>query len=280
MQHTPLVFASLATQVQNGLDYDQLVYRWVHLIAGVVWLSMLYSFTLIHANAVAALEADVRRKVVPEYVPRTMFWFAWGSLLTWLTGIALLMKLYYSSKSSPIIYAATSEHAGEHMPWSLIGQAFGGMFLLFIVYDAIARATAKFAEIGYLLWAAVAVGYGCYLDSYLHMSHRAIFIHIGGLLGTAMVANAWNTIVPCFRRIVAATREGKAPDPKDLDRAGVRSRHNLFMSTPLLFLMVAVHQEKLLGFERWQIPIAGVLVLGLVIGWSLRKAAPSVGRGS
>lgn len=277
MQHPSISFAYIQTLGAGGLDYDQLLYRWVHLIAGVVWLAMLYSFTLIHANAVTALEADVRRKVIPEYVPRTMFWFQWASLLTWLTGIALLMKLYYSSRSSPIIFAATSEHAGEHMPWSLIGQAFGGIAVLFIVYDVIARAGAKFAELSYIVWAAIAVGYGCFLDSYLHMSHRSIFIHIGGLLGTAMVANAWMTIVPCFRRIVAAAREGKAPDQKDIDRAGVRSRHNLYMSTPLLFLMVAVHQEQLLGYERWQVPIAGVLLLGLAIGWSLRRSSASVG---
>ena len=91
-------------------------------------------------------------------------------------------------------------------------------------------------------------------------------------------APTWMTIVPCFRRVVAATRAGSAPDPKDLERAGIRSRHNLYMSTPLLFLMVAVHQEKLLGFERWQLPIGGVLLLGLAIGWCLRRCSASVGR--
>ena len=273
MNHISIPFAVFDSV---GLDIDQLLYRWVHLIAGVVWLAMLYSFTLIHANAVTALEADVKRKVIPEYVPRTMFWFQWASLLTWLTGTALLMKLYYSSKSSPIMFAATSEHAGEHMPWSQIGPAFGCLFALFIVYDVMARVGSKFAELTYLLWAAVAVGYGCYLDSLLHMSHRAIFIHIGALLGTAMAANAWMTIAPCFNRIVAATRAGHAPDPKDIVRAGVRSRHNLYMSTPLLFLMVAVHQEKLLGYEQWQIPIGAVLLLGLTIGWTLRRSSASV----
>jgi uncharacterized membrane protein len=277
MQHassdTVVLLQSVAT---SGLDYDQLLYRWVHLIAGVVWLAMLYSFTLVHINAVAVFEADTKRKVTLEYVPRTMFWFQWAALLTWLTGVALLMKLYYSSKSSPIIYAATNEHAGEHMPWSLIGRAFGALFLGYLVYSLIARAAGRFAELSYLVWAAVALGYGCYLDTQLGMSHRAILIHIGALLGTTMAANAGSVIVPSFQRVVGATRDGKPPDPMDLARAGIRSRHNLYMSTPLLFLMVAVHQERLLGFERWQVPVGVVLLIGLAFGWILRRSSAAV----
>ncbi len=263
--------------VQQTLDYDQLLYRWVHVIAGVVWLAMLYGFTLVYTHSVAALESDVRKKVALEFIPRTMFWFKWAALLNWLTGAVLLMKLYYSSKAAPLMYASTSEFAGTHMPWSKVGQAFGLLFGLFVVYDLLARAAGKRAELSFIAWAAVAVGYGCFLETRLELSRRAILIHIGALLGTAMAANAWMHIAPAFERSVAALRAGRAPDQAELDRAGARSRHNLFMSTPLLLLMLSVHQERLLGFERWQFPIAGLLLAGLGIGWSLRKFSAGVG---
>lgn len=263
--------------LQQGLDYDQLLYRWVHVIAGVVWLAMLYSFTLVYTHSVAALQADVRKQVALQYIPRMMFWFKWAALMTWLTGAALLMKLYYSSKAAPLMYASTSEFAGTHMPWSQVGQAFGLLFGLLVVYELLARVAGKYAELSCVAWAAVAVGYGCFLDSRLEMSHRAILIHIGALLGTAMAANAWMHIAPAFERSVAAMREGHAPNQADLARAGVRSRHNLFMSMPLLLLMLSVHQERLLGFERWQIPIAGLMIVGLGIGWSLRRFSAEVG---
>lgn len=80
--------------LQQGLDYDQLLYRWVHIIAGVVWLAMLYSFTLVYTHSVAALEAEVRKQVALQYIPRMMFWFKWAALLTWLTGAALLFLVY------------------------------------------------------------------------------------------------------------------------------------------------------------------------------------------
>lgn len=262
---------ALLALAQNGLDYDQLLYRWAHIVGGVIWLSMLFSFTLVHTHAVAALDADLRKKVIAEYVPRTMFWFKWAALMTWFTGVALLMTLYYSSKSSPLMFASTSEFAGQHMPWGQIGIVFGTLLGLFVVYDLLARGAGKRAELSFIAWAAVALGYGCFLDAYLQMSNRAILIHIGALFGTVMTANAWMYIAPGFERVAAAAREGRAPDPADLERAGVRSRHNLFMATPLLLLMVAVHQERLLGTEHWQLPIAGLLLLGLGLGWSLRR---------
>ena len=262
---------------QQTLDYDQLLYRWVHVIAGVVWLAMLFSFTLVYAHSVAALEADVRKKVAIQFIPRIMFWFKWAALLTWLTGVVLLMQLYYSSKAAPLMYASTSEFAGTHMGWGQVGQAFGLLFGLFAVYELLARAAGKHAELSFVAWAAVAVGYGCFLESRLEMSHRAILIHIGALLGTAMAANAWIHIAPAFEGSVAALRDGRAPDQAKLDAAGVRARHNLFMATPLLLLMLSVHQERLLGFERWQLPIAGLLLAGLGIGWSLRKFSAGVG---
>ena len=123
----------------DGLDYDQLLYRWVHLIGGVIWIGMLFSFTLVHQNAVAALDPAERPRVVPEYVLRTMFWFEWASLATWLTGVALLMKLYYSSKSAPLMYASSSEFAGVNMPWSEISVVFGLLFALFPVYELLSR---------------------------------------------------------------------------------------------------------------------------------------------
>jgi len=267
---------ALWSVIADGLDYDQLLYRWVHLIGGVLWLGMLFSFTLVHQNAVAALDPAQRPKVAPEYVLRTVFWFEWASLATWLTGVALLMKLYYSSKAAPLMYASSSEFAGVNMPWSEISVVFGLLFALYVVYELLSRGAGKHAELSHLAWCAVAVGYGCYLDSYMQMSNRAILIHIGALLGTTMVANVWIHISPSLRRSAAAVREGRAPLAADVERAGVRARHNLYMATPLLLLMVSVHQERLLGFERWQGPVAVLLGLGLCVGWALRAGSAHV----
>jgi uncharacterized membrane protein len=270
------VLAFAPTFAAMDLDYDQLFYRWVHLVAGVMWIGMLYFFNFVNAGFVGTMDADTKKKVVPELMPRALWWFRWGAAFTWLSGVAMAMKLYYSSRAAPIIYASTSEHVGQPMPFSKWFLAFALLLVLYVVYDVIARLTAKKAELGYVIWAAIAIGFGCVLEKYFEFSNRAIYIHIGALFGTAMAANVWMRIWPAQKRIITAVKAGQAPNPADPPLAGLRSKHNTYMSVPLLLLMVSVHQEKLLGASPWQYPIAGVMLIGLIGTYLLYKAVPKV----
>jgi uncharacterized membrane protein len=274
MEH--LLLANLALFAQQALDLDQLLYRWVHLIAGVLWLAMLLSYTLVNTHAVAALEPALRARVVPESLPRTMFWSRWAALISWVSGAALLMKLYYASGSAPIVYAASSDFAGQNMPAAQWLQAFAVLLALVGVFELIARGATARVELGYLAWSAVVVGYGSFLDAHLHMSQRAILIHIGALLGTTMLSNAWLHMAPAVERIVAAVRAGGSAEAADVQRLSQRSRHSVYQAMPLLLFMVSVHQERLLGYAPWQLAVATILVLGLLIGWTLRTIAARI----
>ena len=81
-------------------------------------------------------------------------------------------------------------------------------------------------------------------------SGRAMFIHVGALFGTLMAANVWMRIWPAQRRIITAIKAGNAPDAADGATAKLRSKHNTYMSVPLLFLMVSVDQGKF-GDPAW-----------------------------
>jgi uncharacterized membrane protein len=250
------------------LDYDQIFYRWTHLVAGVIWIGMLYFFNFVNAAFAATMDGETKKKVVPELMPRALFWFRWGALVTWFSGVALAMKLYYSGP-----YATLD---GTKPPFGDWIQAFAGLVVLFIVYDLLAKALAKQPEIAYLVWAAIAIGFGCYLDAYLHFSTRAVYIHIGALFGTTMAANVWMRIWPAQRRIITAVKAGQAPNPADPPLAGLRSKHNTYMSVPLLLLMVSVHQDKMLGAAPWQGLLAGVIVIGFAATYLIYKGVPKV----
>ena len=58
-------------------DILQALFRWIHLLAGITWIGLLYYFNLINAHFQGALEADVRKQVVPQIMPRTLWWFRW-----------------------------------------------------------------------------------------------------------------------------------------------------------------------------------------------------------
>ena len=67
-------------------DYGMLL-RWLHFFAGIMWIGLLWFFNFINGPFTNALEPEVRAKVIPQLMPRTLWWFRWGAAFTWLTGV-------------------------------------------------------------------------------------------------------------------------------------------------------------------------------------------------
>src|SRR5262249_23290681 len=92
-------------------------------------------------------------------------------------------------------------------------------------------------------------------------------IHLGAIFGTIMAGNVWMRIWPNQRKIIAATKAGTAPDAAIVSVAGLRSKHNTYMSVPLVFAMVSNHFPTIYGMDGSWILLA-VLVL---VGWGVTK---------
>ena len=58
------------------------VARWLHILAGVMWIGLLYFFNFINGHVAATMDGDTKKKVVPELMPRALFWFRWGAAWT------------------------------------------------------------------------------------------------------------------------------------------------------------------------------------------------------
>ncbi len=67
------------------------IFRWLHIVAGIVWIGHLYFFNFVNAPATAKLDGATKKAVVPELMPRALFWFRWGAAWTWFTGVLLLL---------------------------------------------------------------------------------------------------------------------------------------------------------------------------------------------
>jgi len=76
-------------------DVLQALFRWIHFLAGITWIGMLYYFNLINAHFQGALEPAVRRQVVPQLMPRALWWFRWGAMFTFLSGLLMLIWKYF-----------------------------------------------------------------------------------------------------------------------------------------------------------------------------------------
>jgi len=251
---------SLALQDTMSSGLGELGFRWLHVIAGVLWIGILWFFNWINGAFTATMDGETKKKVVPELMPRALFWFRWGAAFTWLTGVSLLMIIYYHG-----LYTYDSgQLAGTKPTPAVWGMTFGALFVGFLVYDILFKSLkGPMHSIGVIVWGLIAVGFGVWLNS-MDYSNRAIYVHIGALFGTSMAANVWMRIWPAQKRIITAIKNGEKPDPADPAMAGLRSKHNTYMSVPLLLYMVSVNQDAMLQIEAYTAVISITLVIGFV----------------
>jgi len=267
-------------------DWANLFLRWAHFIAGIAWIGSSFYFIWLDRaltkpeHPKSGVEGDLwmvhsggfyqveKRRPGPGEVPAVLHWFKWEAMLTWITGIALLVLIYYLSGAYLLDPSISRIGRG-----TAIALGIGLLVFGWVIYDALwcsplANRPAVASAISLALLAAITVLL-CRL-----LSGRAAFMHIGSLLGTIMVANVWMRILPAQHQMLAATRAGRSADFTLGERAKQRSVHNSYMTFPLLFIMLSNHFPATYASPvNWL-----VLLLLFVAGASVRHAM--IGRGS
>ena len=76
------------------------LFKWLHIIAGITWIGLLYFFNWINGHVAGTMDADSKQKVVPELMPRALYWFRWGAFYTLITGIVLLYVIFWDGALS------------------------------------------------------------------------------------------------------------------------------------------------------------------------------------
>lgn len=80
------------------MDYVPAIMRWLHFMAGVMWIGLLYYFNFVQVAALKAAAADSTAAGITKHVaPRALFYFRWAALVTWLAGAALLGPFFVSA---------------------------------------------------------------------------------------------------------------------------------------------------------------------------------------
>ena len=83
------------TEESTMMEGMQFIFRWLHVFVGIIWIGHLYFFNFVNAPLAAKLDGPTKQKVVPELMPRALFWFRWGAAWTWITGVLLLLLVFY-----------------------------------------------------------------------------------------------------------------------------------------------------------------------------------------
>jgi uncharacterized membrane protein len=202
-------------------------------------------------------------------MPRALYFFRWGAAWTWITGALLLGLVYYMGGA--LLEADSDMSVG-------MGTAIGLALMVvgFAVYDILWKSPlGKQPMAGTAVSLVILAAITWWMSTIF--SGRAVYIHIGAMLGTIMAGNVWMRIWPSQRKIIAAIKGGTAPDPAVVALAGLRSRHNTFMSVPLLFFMVSNHYPTMYGSAYGWLCAMGTVVAGFLAAMWLYKhsGAPS-----
>jgi uncharacterized membrane protein len=261
-------------------SWGDLVFRWLHVIAGIAWIgSSFYFIALDNHLEPPRAPGDAERgvggevweihgggfyriekfRVMPERLPEKFYWFKWEAYTTWLSGFALLVVVYFAHASTFLVDPSVADLTTAQA----IALSIGGLALAWIVYDTLCRVLGSNERLLAVCVAAFVVlaawGAGQLF------APRAAYIEVGAMLGTIMAANVFFVIIPMHWKLVHAKEAGEEPDPAWNARGKQRSVHNNYLTLPVVFAMLSNHFPFTYGHDNAWLILVVLMALGALV---------------
>ncbi|MDQ6674101.1 MAG: urate hydroxylase PuuD [Chloroflexota bacterium] len=260
-----------------ALDWLNLLVRWTHVIVAIAWIGTSFYYIALDYHlrppkSDAAEESGVggeafeihgggfyrveKYRVAPPTLPSPLHWFKWEAYSTWLSGFALLVLLYYANATTYLVDRSVADIS----PLVAIVLSVGILAVGWLVYDGLSRALEGRDR---LLAAALAAVIVVTAFGVSHVfSPRAVYIQVGAMIGTWMVANVMVVIIPGQRELVAAKLAGREPDPTPGLRGKQRSIHNNYLTLPVVFAMISNHYPMTYGHPYGWLILVVLMAIG------------------
>jgi len=78
-----------------GQQFLMLIFRWIHFLAGITWIGLLYFLNLVNVRFAASIDASVRPTVIPPLQTRVLAWFRHAAWVTVLAGLVMIWLMYW-----------------------------------------------------------------------------------------------------------------------------------------------------------------------------------------
>lgn len=257
-------------------EWLNLAIRWIHMIVGVAWIGASFYFVwlennLNRVNPKTGLSGDLwaihgggiyhleKYKLAPPEMPEHLHWFKWEAYFTWITGVCLLGVVYYLNAEIYLIAPGSGLDSTTAIAIG-IGSLVAGWFIYDLLCDSPLGKTPVL--LGLVLFVGlVGATYGLTQV----FSGRGAYIHVGAIIGTIMVGNVFRVIMPAQRNLVKAIEEKREPDPALPAKGLLRSRHNNYMTLPVLFIMISNHFPSTYGSEYNWLILAGLAIFSILV---------------
>ena len=182
-----------------------LMLRWLHVLAGIAWIGHLYFFNFVNLQLQAALDDAGKKAVNPKLMPRALWWFRWGAMITFLAGWALFAMNYMYTEGvgwGPSILFMDEDGITQRAIWILFGMTLGTImwfnvwFIIWPIQKKILSGRATPEELpairrtAYLASRANTYLSGPMLVGMLAAGHFPGGFTVAGLLGTSALALA------------------------------------------------------------------------------------------
>jgi len=252
--HLSLAMLDGVFKSPNADEISHIAMRWLHFVAGITWIGLLYFFNLVNVPLQKKLDGDTKKKVNPDLLLPALWYFRWGAVVTVLAGFGYYAM--YILKPDVRLSNATGPNVNGWIlliVWLFIPViTFLIEFLIIKKVPALIKDGRVFAVVVLILVVAMSIVILKWLDSGLTVggqhfaSNKTLSIGVGGALGIIMLLNVWGIIWPNNKRMIGALQGGPPAAPELARQAFVASRANAWLSLPMLLFMGASHGDWLI----------------------------------
>ena len=257
------------------IDWLSLSLKLLHVIAGIAWIGASFYFNwlenklnrinnrdeiaghlwAVHGGGFYYLE---KYKKYPQTLPEPLHWFKWEAYFTWISGFLLLSVIYYFNATTYLLASDSSISPSNGILASVVG-----LLLFWVIYDLLCKSKVVHKSLIFIGIIFVIISISAYFYSTI-FNPRAVYMQIGAMIGTVMVANVFFVIIPVQKKLVAACEDSTEVSKELVLMGYTRSRHNNYFTLPVLFMMISGHYPMIYsGDYGWVVLIAvvGILVM-------------------
>jgi uncharacterized membrane protein len=259
-------------------DWIAFSIRWLHVITAMAWIGASFFFIALDLglkkapnmpDGVHGEEWQVhgggfyhiqKYLVAPGNMPDHLIWHKWQSYITWVSGAALLMVVYWVGGE---LFLLDPSKANLTLFQGILISG-GSLTIGWIAYDYMCK--SKLGEHSTLLMLLLFVILIVMSWGYNQIfTGRAALLHLGAFTATIMTGNVFFQIMPNQRIVVADLKAGRTPDAKYGKIAKLRSTHNNYLTLPVVFLMLSTHYPLSFATDYAWIIASLVFLTGVTI---------------